>query len=69
MIHAHLQVAQILDIFEVRAVIHEFEPGQEPAIWTSRRVTLTLPDGWERDDALTTTLRLLALWSEMTIRG
>lgn len=68
MLHAHIQVAQILDIFQVRASITEFFPGEDPVLWTAPERTLILPDGWEHDDALTTTLRLLRLWSGVTIR-
>jgi len=66
MLHAHLQVAQIMDLFEVRCTIHEFLEGQEPVVWHSTPQSLVLPDGWEQDDALSTMLRLIALWSEMT---
>lgn len=66
MLHAHLMVVQIMDLFEVRAVISEFSPGHEPTIWKSVPRSLILPDGWEEDDALTTTLRLISLWSEVT---
>jgi len=66
MLHAHLQVAQIMDLFEVRVTIHEFYEGQEPVVWKSVPQSLVLPDGWESEDALSTILRLIALWSEMT---
>lgn len=66
MLHAHLMVVQIMDLFEVRAVITEFDAGAEPVIWKSSPRSLILPDGWEEDDALTTTLRLISLWSEVT---
>lgn len=67
MLHASLQVAQILDMFEVRAVITEFQAGEDPTIWTSSPMPLVLPGDWEQDDALSTILRLIALWSERTI--
>jgi len=67
MLHAHLQVAQIMDLFEVRCSITEFQPGTDPVTWTSTPMSLILPDDWMQDDALSTTLRLLALWSERTI--
>jgi len=66
MLHAHLQVAQIMDLFEVRVSIHEFHQGLEPEVWHSVPQSLVLPDGWESEDALSTILRLIALWSEMT---
>lgn len=66
MLHAHLQVAQIMDLFEVRCTIHEFQEGAEPVVWHSVPQSLVLPDGWEQEDALSTMLRLIALWSEMT---
>lgn len=67
MLHATITAVQILDVFEVRCRISEFEPGQEPVVWTGPRLTLSLEPGWEREDALSTTLDLLRLWSEVTI--
>lgn len=69
MLHARIEVAQVLDMFEVRAVITEFQAGADPVLWESRPQSFVLPDGWEREDALSTTLSLLALWSERTIQG
>lgn len=67
MLHARLEVAQILDQFQVRCVIHEFAAGQEPAIWTSPNFTLELPEDVLSGDALSITLEAIRLWSEMTI--
>lgn len=66
MLHARLEIAQVLDMFQVQAVITEFHAGEDPTVWSSQPASLMLPDGWEQDDLLTTTLRLLALWSEST---
>lgn len=68
MLHARVEVAQILDTFQVRAVIHEFAAGTEPVVWTSAPITLNLPDDMIIEDALSITIECLRLWSEMTIR-
>lgn len=67
MLHAQIQVAQVLDMFEVRATITEFQPGVDPVFWSSRPESFVLPDDWQQEDALSTVLRLIALWSERTI--
>ena len=67
MLHARIEVAQILDSFQVRAVIHEFSPGSDPVIWESINSTFPLPAFLENADALTITLELIRLWSEKTI--
>ena len=67
MLHARIEVAQVLDMFQVRAAITEFSPGRDPEITVSAPITLELPVELESADALTITLRILALWSEMTI--
>lgn len=66
MLHARLEVAQILNVFQVRAVISEFQPGTDPVIWTSSPLTLDLPDDMLENDALTITIECFRLWSEMT---
>lgn len=66
MLHARLEVAQILDHFQVRMVIHEFAPGTDPVIWESAPVTVEMPKDLEHSDALSTTMRLIQIWSEMT---
>lgn len=68
MLHARVEVAQILDTFQVRAVIHEFSAGQEPVIWSSKPVTLEFPDDVLNEDALSITIAAIRLWSEMTIQ-
>ena len=68
MLHARLEVAQILDTFQVRAVIHEFAAGTEPVVWTSSPITLHLPDDMLNEDALSIIIECFRLWSEMTIR-
>lgn len=67
MLHARIEVAQILDTFQVRAVIHEFSAGQEPVVWSSKAITLNLDDEVLSQDALSITLECIRLWSEMTI--
>lgn len=67
MLHAQLQVAQVLDMFEVRVRITEFTPGADPVVWSSKPESFVLPDEWQQEDALSTVLRLIALWSERTI--
>lgn len=66
MLHARLEVAQILDTFQVRAVISEFAPGTDPVVWTSAPLTLELPDDVISQDALSITIECFRLWSEMT---
>lgn len=68
MLHAHVVVGQIMDMFEVRCTITEFSPGVDPVTWTSTPESFVLPDGWEQEDALSTTLHLIRLWSERTIQ-
>ena len=67
MLHARIDIAQILDVFQVRAVIMEFEAGTDPTVWTSDNHQQALPDGMENADALSITLEILRLWSERTI--
>lgn len=67
MLHARVEVAQILDTFQVRAVIHEFAPGTDPVVWTSKPLTLDLPDSTLEEDALSIVIECIRLWSEMTI--
>lgn len=66
MLHATLQVGQILDVFEVRVVISQFEAGQDPVLWESMPEILNLPPEFENSDPLSTLIALLALWSERT---
>lgn len=67
MLHARLEVAQVLHLFQVRCLITEFAPGTDPVQWSSQPLTLELPEGTDDEDALSTVLRLIALWSERTI--
>lgn len=66
MLHARLEIAQVLDVFQVRAVITEFAPGTDPVQWSSKPITLEFPDEVLSQDALTITLECIRLWSEMT---
>lgn len=67
MLHARLEIAQVLDLFQVRCVITEFSPGNDPTQWSSAPLTIVAPDSTEDSSALTTVLELIRLWSEMTI--
>ena len=67
MLHARLEVAQILDMLEVRAVIHEFTPGTDPVTWEAQKFTMTMDDEDVNSDALTIILKAISLWSEKTI--
>lgn len=66
MLHARLEVAQILDLFQVRAVITEYSNDADPVVWVSENVTLELPDDVMDEDALSIVIRLIGLWSEST---
>lgn len=67
MLHARIEVAQILSMYQVRCVITEFAPGTDPTTWSSKPLTIDFADAAESHDALTTVLELIRLWSEMTI--
>jgi len=68
MLHARLEMIQILDVFQVRAVITEILPGAEPAIWSSKPLTVPLDELAGNEDALSTAIAAFRLWSESTIR-
>lgn len=67
MLHARLEIIQVLDQFQVRVLITEFEAGSDPVHWVSVPQTLPLLDVDHNADALSTVIRLIGLWSEMTI--
>lgn len=67
MLHARLEVIQVLDHFQVRVLITEMHPGFEPTHWSSRSETFSLDDYDINEDALSTVIRLIGLWSERTI--
>lgn len=67
MLHARLEVAQILDMFQIRCVISEFAPGIDPVYIDSGNQTIVLEELDDHEDALSTVIRLIRLWSEMTI--
>lgn len=67
MLYARLEVAQILDSFQVRCVIHEFAPGTDPVVWESSPQLINLPEFTDQEDVLPTVLELIRLWSESTI--
>lgn len=68
MLAATIRVVQVLDVFEVRAVISRFSPGEDPEQFASRTLTVKLPDEMGAEDDLSIIIALLALWSESTIR-
>lgn len=67
MLHARLEIAQILDMFQVRCVITEFAPGTDPTQWSSKPLTIVAPDIQDDSSALSTVIALFRLWSELTI--
>lgn len=67
MLHARIEVAQVLDMFQVRAVLSEFEAGIDPVHWISEPYTLTQAEIGDPGDALSTVLEIIRLWSEQTI--
>lgn len=67
MLAATIRLVQVLDTYEIRAVISVFAPGMDPEQFAARPLTVQLTDELEGADPLTITRALLALWSEMTI--
>lgn len=67
MLHARIDVAQILGMFQVGAEITEFSAGNDPTVWVMRPILLELPDSADSGDVLTNIQTILALWSERTI--
>lgn len=67
MLHARLEIAQVLDHFQVRCVITEFSPGNEPEQFATKSEFLELPAELVQADSLSTILGLIGLWSERTI--
>lgn len=67
MLAATVRIVQVLDTFEVRAVITVFSPGSDPEQFSAKTRTFVLPDEMLSADALSITTALLRLWSEMTI--
>lgn len=68
MLHARLEIIQVLDHFQTRFVITEIAAGQEPATFIQEPMTLDMPEIDNHHDALSTILALLRLWSERTIQ-
>lgn len=67
MLHARIDVVQILDRFQVAAELTEFTAGQDPVVWSQRPLLFTLEDLDPNEDALYTAIRVIRIWSEMTI--
>ena len=68
MLHARIEVAQILDTYSVRAVITEFHPGTDPEVFTSDSGPISMHESLIDADSLSIILEALRLWSESTIR-
>lgn len=66
MLHAVVTVDQIMDLFQIRVQIAEFQAGQDPVVWISSPITCSLPDEDIEMDALSTLLSALRVWSEST---
>lgn len=67
MLACTIRIVQVLDLYEVRAVITRFTPGEDPEQFSSTGLTISLPDEDASQDDLHIIRTLLALWSEMTI--
>lgn len=67
MLAARITVVQVLDAFQVSAAITEFSPGRDPEQFASESRTYFLDDLSTKEDALSTVIRLIRLWSEETI--
>lgn len=67
MLHARIDIAQVLDMFQVSCEITEFHAGEDPTRWIERPVVLTLEEPDTHMDSLATVIHLLTLWSERTI--
>lgn len=67
MLHARIDVVQILDRFQVGAEITEYTAGADPTVWTQRPLMFELAEADTSEDALTIAIRAIRLWSEMTI--
>lgn len=67
MLHARIEVSQIMSLFQVRAVITEFAPGTDPVQWSSPALTIDLPEDVLSQDALSITMECIRVWSEVTI--
>jgi len=66
MLHARLEVAQILNILEIRAVITEFSAGQDPEVFVAENFSCALEELEDDGDSLSIVISALRLWSEMT---
>lgn len=66
MLAATIRVVQVMDMFEVRAVLTIFSPGMDPESFSSKPLLVSMSSEEAQADPLTITKRCLALWSEMT---
>lgn len=66
MLHARIDIVQILDRFQVGAVITTFAAGADPVEWVQRPLMLEMPSEAYSGDDLTTVINAIRLWSEMT---
>lgn len=67
MLSATVRVVQVLDLYEIRAVITIFSAGMDPEQFELHPIRVKLDDELEQQDALSIIKSLLALWSEVTI--
>lgn len=68
MLHARIEVAQLLDMFQISCVITEFHAGEDQTQFIERPMVLELPVEALSEDPLSIVIRAIALWSERTIR-
>lgn len=66
MLHARIDLSQILDKIQVGCEITEFHAGEEPTRWYAKPEVLELPAEDMNADALTIVISAIRLWSERT---
>lgn len=66
MLHARIEVAQVLDSYAVRCVITEFHAGADPEVFTSDSGPIVMTEDELSQDALSIIHSALRLWSEST---
>lgn len=67
MLAATIRLVQVLDQFEIRAVITTFNAGMDPEQFEMRPLRIIMTDEDMNSDALSIITRLIRLWSEVTI--
>jgi len=66
MLHARIEVAQIMDSYAIRAVITEFNAGSDPEVFTTDSGPILMTEDELSQDALSIIHNALRLWSEST---